>query len=612
MSGLFGIISKNSVIDPSVRSAAVKIYADISRLEKHCSEVSEPGFYFCSGNLVEDKLLATQGSTRFLIEGEIFIKKEELDKINPGKVKDQLFNHNTLLPELYMKFGKDFVNHIKGVYNLAILDTETGECLVCNDVLGLKPLYYFENDTYIIFSSELRYFFHFSFIDKEINKIALIEYILFNIPLGDNTFLKKARLMKPATIYCRAGNTSVFNQYFDHLGFYHTDLLNEKQSLNLLNERFKESVGMNIPGEEPYYLSVTGGFDGRTVLSVINDYQNLRTYTFGAEESSDIAVAREIAERMGINHEVFLIDDNYYRDHFHSCSDELIMRTDALSTFERSHYLYAFRQIGKNSRVALSGNGGSEIFRVFYRAGALISPLFLELLLQTGDFRYVLLQFLSKSPVKYFISNFNNVLKEELVESVTANLKPYFSIRKNKGMNLFLLLETMRKYFGIEMKAESAHAINRSPYLDLDFLFALNQTPFSSAYQKSLTKNPIQRKKGQMVYAYIMEKNNLELAKINTNRGYAPHDVYKRLNNIKILLPYYYKFIKKQENLFNPGLTTKNFYDRYMKKEIIDNNIIDFPEIEQLYLTHHWRQYKRDLAKVVSWSYWYNKNTGVF
>ncbi len=409
MSGIFGIISKSSPIEKSLLPVTEKIFSEFGRTEKHCHHINDEKMVVCMANLTNNKFLIEDKEVKFFIEGEIIIKKDVFNRLSEKHNYESILNHNQYLPVLYNNFGKDFINQIKGVYNILVIDINKNEVLICNDFLGLKPLYYYESDRYFIFSSELRHFFHFSFIDREINKITLIEYILFNIPLGENTFLKKVKLLKPASSILIKDYRTIITNYFDHHTLYSSELYSEKQSLVMLEESFKETVNLCIPEDNKFYLSVTGGFDGRTILSVVNNYKDLMTYTFGAEESSDIEVAREIAAKMKVQHQVYLIEDDYYKDHFFSCADELIMKTDALSTFERSHYLYAFREIGKNSDIVLSGNGGSEIFRVFYRAGALISQLFLELLLQTGDFRYVLLQYLNKSPIRMFINNFNNV-----------------------------------------------------------------------------------------------------------------------------------------------------------------------------------------------------------
>ena len=175
---------------------------------------------------------------------------------------------------------------------------------------------------------------------------------------------------------------------------------------------------------------------------------------------------------------------------------------------------------------------------------------------------------------------------------------------------MFILKEMIRKYFGIEMKVESKYAINRSPYLDRDFVVELNRTPFSSAYQKFMTSNPLHRFKGQALYGYINSINNPKLARINTNRGYSPYDVHNKFNYWKIFLPYFMKYVKKAENNFNADKTDELFISRHLHNAKFHNEVMDINRLREMYANNSWRNDRIHFNNALSWIIWYSVSLG--
>ena len=94
---------------------------------------------------------------RFIIvfNGEIYnykqIKKEIGTRYNFITESD-----TEVLLASYIIFGKSFLNKLNGCFAFAIFDNKKQTVFFARDRLGIKPLYYFKDDNYLIFSSELR------------------------------------------------------------------------------------------------------------------------------------------------------------------------------------------------------------------------------------------------------------------------------------------------------------------------------------------------------------------------------------------------------------------------------------------------------------------------
>ena len=56
----------------------------------------------------------------------------------------------------YIKYGEKCVENFNGMFSFAIVDRGKNETYIVRDRLGIKPLYYIQNDKELIFSSEIK------------------------------------------------------------------------------------------------------------------------------------------------------------------------------------------------------------------------------------------------------------------------------------------------------------------------------------------------------------------------------------------------------------------------------------------------------------------------
>ncbi|GAA1236300.1 hypothetical protein GCM10009608_83950 [Pseudonocardia alaniniphila] len=62
----------------------------------------------------------------------------------------------SILPALYHRYGQDFVEHLDGMYGIAVLDLRGLPTLIlATDEAGMKPIYYHRAGGQMFFSSEI-------------------------------------------------------------------------------------------------------------------------------------------------------------------------------------------------------------------------------------------------------------------------------------------------------------------------------------------------------------------------------------------------------------------------------------------------------------------------
>lgn len=92
---------------------------------------------------------------------------------------------------------------------------------------------------------------------------------------------------------------------------------------------------------------------------------------------------------------------------------------------------------------------------------------------------------------------------------------------------MFILEERIRKYFSKEIQVERVFIVNRFPHWDDDFAKLIYKIPFAGMYYGFWGKSKFKSRKVQLLYAYILNKYNFELANIILDRGYKPNDLLK-------------------------------------------------------------------------------------
>ena len=88
--------------------------------------------------------------------GEIYNYKEIKKKLVKKGYSFFSKTDTEVLLALYLEMGEEMLTELNGIFSFAIWDNRDETLFIARDHLGIKPLYYFCNDNYFIFSSEIK------------------------------------------------------------------------------------------------------------------------------------------------------------------------------------------------------------------------------------------------------------------------------------------------------------------------------------------------------------------------------------------------------------------------------------------------------------------------
>lgn len=492
---------------------------------------------------------------------------------------------------------------VAGHYYYLFFEKTKKQLILGNSYFGILPVYYTERNEKLVIASKVDLL-----IDKNsvFNERFVLENILFNYPLFNTTYLKEVKLLPTNSgLQIYKGKWQIIN-YLHVESLFIDNPISTRKSLNAIVETFLESTDKYYP-ESNYYASLTGGFDGRTLVAKgLTKGNNLITYSFGSADSQDVLVAKKLAQASGLEFKHFKLDSKYIQHDSLENGLEFIQNSGGTAGFARAHYQFATKKIAKNSNILITGNFGSEVFRAAHIAGAVISTNLYHLFSSSSiDEAFVKIE--NSNEANWLNKSMYREAKESLFEdlkSFPAFSNDYTGLTKNQLFYKVVFDEVFRKYFGAEMVNQFQVLKNRTPFLDIDFLKAILQSKVAGVHTDFFTHNPLKRFKGQIVYANVLKRTNKTYYSMKTDKGYSPSDVLSLYGKTRIAQSFLNKKLNKHKiSDVDPYSVHKSFEHNkdYWGKLDLDFNYFS-PEIFKQQNNH-----SNSYSIALSQAWWYNQ-----
>ncbi|HRI59224.1 MAG TPA: hypothetical protein PK228_05865 [Saprospiraceae bacterium] len=432
----------------------------------------------------------------------------------------------------------------------AAMQTRVAPSLLCGNSFGaIYPVYYaVENDRIIVSSSS-------RFLAEKTNAVSkdkrnLLERLLFNYPFFNSTWWSGIQLLE-AHRYLKTDRDGISVagdfEISDHFGAPEDS---SRDSLPGLVDLFQKETELFFP-DEPFAISLTGGFDGRTLVAAAKKAnRNFFAYSFGRPDSTDVTMPAAQAARLRIPYYPIHLDDRYIESHSLESAWNFMRLTEYNGNFGRPHYHYAARALAEKTNYILTGNFGSELFRALHLPGVMMSDCLIRVFsAQDNSWKDFLKQRAESWDIHFF-----QYETDALIADIEKYLKKMNGWEANHKFYHFVFSEIFRKYFGPELVMQSTYLNNRTPYLNLHFFRELNKTIWSGVHARLFEKVKSKRMKGQMFYATFIRRADPKLYHLKTNKGYSPSDV---LESIRL-----------------PLLAGRVVWHKYLNNKEIDDNSV--------------------------------------
>ena len=303
MSGLAGVFLHNDVAQKSQIAAMLDVMkhrADYQSISIFNGHVGLGSFYHAFEDEKKSSCYNSERDVCVCIDGNIFSMPDE----------DALLHQKTLDAELvldmYLKSGDSCFKKIDGSYAVAIWDGLSKKLILAKDRLGTKPLYYAKVNDSFIFASEIKAILQLGRLEKEIDLIALNNFLSYGHVPNPATLFKHIHQVKPGYVVEFMNGEILQRAYWKFQYFEEIHRQSEKEYIDEFYDIFKSAVNRRVRRHPDVGAFLSGGLDTSGVVSMMKILKEepFKTFTAGFEEKAydetDDAVV--VAQHVGVEH----------------------------------------------------------------------------------------------------------------------------------------------------------------------------------------------------------------------------------------------------------------------------------------------------------------------
>lgn len=267
----------------------------------------------------------------------------------------------------YHHWGKDVVEHLRGMFAFVIWDTETKTLFAARDQFGIKPLYYATTDAGTVFASEKKSILEMAEdlgLGLELDKRAIEHYAdLQYVPEPESLHKEIRRVESGCTVTLTPGGHVESERYFKPR-FETTPVPKggEQELFDRIARVLEDSVEKHMRADVTVGSFLSGGIDSTAIAALAKRHNpDLLTFTTGFEREgySEIDVAAESAEAIGAEHIVKVVSPEEYAN---AIPKIMWYLDDPVADPSLVPLYFVAEEARKHVKVVLSGEGADELF----------------------------------------------------------------------------------------------------------------------------------------------------------------------------------------------------------------------------------------------------------
>jgi asparagine synthase (glutamine-hydrolysing) len=305
--------------------------------------------------------MPNQDQTQWIVfNGEIYNFKE----IKRNFTNNYSFRSNSdteVVLAGYQQYGPKSLEHLRGMYAFCICDSRNETLFFARDRLGKKPLFYFKNEDFFIFSSEIRAILATKLANFSINPQGVLNYLSFGRSELPNSIISGIKEVKPAHFMEFSQNGLKETEYWNPFLSKSTIQINTPIN-EVIKKHLVESVEYRLVSDVPVGSFLSGGIDSSAITSIASQLSGNKIKTismgFGDKEYDESKFAEMVAKRFKTDHLPYPLTESDLLDSLPKAISAMDQPTvDGINT-----YLISRCASQSGLKVALSGVGGDELF----------------------------------------------------------------------------------------------------------------------------------------------------------------------------------------------------------------------------------------------------------
>src|SRR6266513_467025 len=309
-----------------------------------------------------------QQTVCIVFNGEIYNYKELRQELNKYGHCFRTNSDTEVIIHGYKEWGTDVLNHLNGMFGVAIWDLQRKRLVVARDGMGIKLVYYRIAEGRFTFGSEIRAVLAGEQSHPEIDLTALNLFLRFRYTPSPLTLFQGIRKLAPGTMLVLEGGKYREERWYDYTPIPFSRPKEDEEATRELLELYKGAVKRHLLSDVPVGILLSGGLDSGLLLALMNEQGGpWPAYTIGYGETfedDELADAGETASILGARHITIKLDQREFERSLPKiveCLEEPIAASSIVPMY------FVSERARQDVKVALIGQGPDELFGGYKR-----------------------------------------------------------------------------------------------------------------------------------------------------------------------------------------------------------------------------------------------------
>ncbi len=263
-------------------------------------------------------MLDKDESVVIAFNGEIYNHEElrkELESL--GHEYSSHSDTETIL-HAYKQWGIKCLEKLDGMFSFSLFDIKKNELYLVRDRIGIKPLYFTQQNDILSFASEIKALWELPWNKREKSSIALYHYLTFMVTPAPYTIFQDVYKL-PAGFYAKldAQKNLSFHEWYSPLKKItlqeKKQFFSEQFCVENIRHLLINATKKRMMSDVPFGAFLSGGIDSSLNVALMSKFVGkVKTFTVAfsdGPEHDELKWARLVAERFGTDHHEIIISE---------------------------------------------------------------------------------------------------------------------------------------------------------------------------------------------------------------------------------------------------------------------------------------------------------------
>jgi len=303
-----------------------------------------------------------------MLNGEIYNYRELREKLQERGYQFRTASDTEVIVHGYKEWGTNVLEHLNGMFGLAIWDVHKQRLVIARDAMGIKLIYFRVADGALTFGSEVRAVNAGDGPTPEIDPVALNLFLRFRYTPSPLTIFRGIRKLAPGSMLVIENGSFREERWYNYAPVPFSRGKSETEAIEELLALYRAAVKRHLLSDVPVGVLLSGGLDSALLLALMNEQGGpWPAYTIGYGTSfkdDELADAAETARLLSARHVTVQLERSEFEEALPQIVDSL---EEPVASSSIVPMYFICQRARQDVKVALIGQGPDELFGGYKR-----------------------------------------------------------------------------------------------------------------------------------------------------------------------------------------------------------------------------------------------------